>query len=159
MQSKLETIIKMLTELNKTISTMESCTGGGIVNAITNIEGASEVIKFSAVTYSNEFKIKMGVNKDTIDKYSVYSINVAKEMSKSISDYTNSNYGVGITGKLNRVDKNNPFGEDNIVFVSVYDKDDDKYYTLSIEAVMDSRAKNKDLIIDKICTLLLGIIK
>ena len=32
---------------------MESCTGGGVVNAITNIEGASDILKFSAVTYSN----------------------------------------------------------------------------------------------------------
>lgn len=158
MQSKLETIVKILTDKKKTISTMESCTGGGVCNAITNIEGASEVMKFSAVTYSNEFKIKMGVNKETIDKYSVYSINVAREMSKAITDYTNSNYGVGVTGKLNRVDKNNPFGEDNITFVSIYDRDLDKYYTLSIEATKDSRNMNKELIIDKIATLLLQII-
>ena len=158
MQSKLETIVKILTDKKKTISTMESCTGGGVCNAITNIEGASEVVKFSAVTYSNEFKIKMGVNKETIDKYSVYSINVAREMSKAITDYTNSNYGVGVTGKLNKVDKNNPFGEDNITFVSIYDRDLDKYYTLSIEATKDSRNMNKELIIDKIATLLLQII-
>lgn len=158
MDDKLRLIIDKLTIANKNISTMESCTGGGLANAITNIEGASEILKFSAVTYSNEFKIKMGVNKSTIDKYSVYSINVAREMSKSISDFTNSNYGVGITGKLNRVDKNNNFGEDNITFVSIYDKNNDKYYTLSIEATKESRNKNKDLIIDKITSLLLQII-
>lgn len=55
-------IVRSLKEKHKTISTMESCTGGGIANAITNIEGASEILKFSAVTYSNEFKIKMGVD-------------------------------------------------------------------------------------------------
>ena len=44
-------IIEKLTNLNKTISTMESCTGGGLANAITNIEGSSEVFKFSEVTY------------------------------------------------------------------------------------------------------------
>ena len=54
-------IIELLTKRNETISTMESCVGGGIANAITNIEGASEVFKFSAITYANEFKIKMGV--------------------------------------------------------------------------------------------------
>ena len=59
MENNLREIIKILTEKNKTISTMESCTGGGVANAITNIEGASEVLKFSAVTYSNEYKIKM----------------------------------------------------------------------------------------------------
>ena len=44
-------IVQKLIKLNKTISTMESCTGGYIVNEITNIEGASDVLKFSAVTY------------------------------------------------------------------------------------------------------------
>ena len=98
-------VIKLLTEKNKTISTMESCTGGGIANAITNIEGSSEVFKFGAVTYSNEYKIKMGVSSNIIDKYTVYSTETSNEMSKNISNYTNSNYGIGVTGKLNRVDK------------------------------------------------------
>ncbi len=68
-------IIEILTERNETIATMESCTGGGVANAITNIEGSSNVLKFSAVTYSNEYKIKMGVDSKVIDEYSVYSMN------------------------------------------------------------------------------------
>ncbi len=151
-------IIEKLTNDNKTISTMESCTGGGVSNAITNCEGASEVLKYSAVTYSNEYKIKMGVSKEVIDKYSVYSIETAKEMAKAISKYTNSNYGVGITGKLNRVDKRNPFGEDNVVFVSIYDKDNDKYYDSKIEAVKSSRSENKELVINEIISILENII-
>ena len=46
-------IVKLLKKAKKTIATMESCTGGGVVNCITNIEGSSEVLMFSAVTYSN----------------------------------------------------------------------------------------------------------
>ena len=88
-------IVLELIKRGETIATMESCTGGGVVDAITSIEGASEVLKFSAVTYSNEGKIKMGVSKEVIDKYSVYSIETAMEMSKNISNFTNSNYGVG----------------------------------------------------------------
>ena len=61
-------LVKLLSLNHKNISVMESCTGGGVANAITNIEGASEVLKFSAVTYSNEFKIKQGVDKNIIDK-------------------------------------------------------------------------------------------
>lgn len=75
---------------------MESCTGGGLANEITNIEGSSKVIKLSAVTYFSEFKIKMGVSKKVIDKYSVYSVKTANEISKNISKYANSTYGVGI---------------------------------------------------------------
>ena len=64
----MEEIVKLLTKNNETISTMESCTGGAIVNEITNIPGASDVLKYSAITYANEFKVKMGVSKETIDK-------------------------------------------------------------------------------------------
>lgn len=151
-------VVEKLIENKKTISTMESCTGGGIANAITNIEGASEIFKFSAVTYSNEFKIKMGVSKETIDKYSVYSIETAKEMSKKICEFTNSSYGVGVTGKLNRVDKNNPFGEDNIVFISIYDQEKNKYFTTQVEIVESTRNKNKELVIANIKKILIGII-
>ena len=99
-----EILVNKLIINNETISTMESCTGGALVSEITNVSDSSKVIKFSAVTYSNEFKIKMGVRSETIGKYSVYSIEVAREMSKCISNYSSSTYGVAITGKINKED-------------------------------------------------------
>ncbi len=147
---KLDKIVKMLKEKNKYVSTMESCTGGGLVNAITNIPGASEILKFSAVTYSNEFKIKMGVPKETIDTYSVYSMETAIDMSKKISEFTNSNYGIGITGKLNRADINNLAGDDNMVYFSIYNKDTNTNYNDSIRVSKSSREENKDEVITKI---------
>lgn len=155
----MERIVKKLTELNKTISTMESCTGGGVVNEITNIEGASEVLKFSAVTYSNEYKIKMGVSEKVISKYSVYSFETAKEMSFNISKFSDSDYGVGITGKLNRIDKNNLSGSDSTIFISVYDKDNDKYYLKKLEAIFDSRCDNKNLVIENVIKLLCEVLE
>lgn len=154
----MERVVNRLIELNKTISTMESCTGGGVASAITNIEGSSAILKFSAVTYSNEFKIKMGVSEDTIEKYSVYSLEVAKEMSKQISMFTNSNYGVGVTGKLNRQDVNNLYGKDNRVFVSIYDKDNDEYHTMSIDVDKQTRKENKQLVIDIITNSLITLL-
>ena len=151
-------VVKKLIEKKLTISTMESCTGGGVANAITNIEGASEILKFSAVTYSNEFKIKMGVDENIIEKYSVYSIEVAKCMSKKISEFSDSDYGIGITGKINRSDKFNIYGSDNLVFVSIYDKCNDKYYTLSIDTINCSRRENKNMIVKNIVKVMLGII-
>ena len=148
-------IIELFEKLNKTISTMESCTGGGVVNALTNIEGSSNVIKFSAVTYSNEFKIKMGVSKDIIDKYSVYSMETAISMSKAISNFTGSDVGIGITGKLNRIDEQNPYGEDNIVYISIYDKEKNTTINEKIQVLKDSRENNKQLIIQRIKELLL----
>ena len=141
-------LVEKLKENNLTISTMESCTGGGVANAITNIEGASEVLKFSAVTYSNEYKIKMGVDENIIDKYSVYSIETAKSMAYNISKFSNSDIGVGITGKINRADINNDYGKDNEVFFSIYFKD--KYYDFSLEVIEQTRKENKDKIIERI---------
>ena len=151
-------IVDKLKSLNKTISTMESCTGGGVANSITNIEGASEVIKFSAVTYSNEFKIKMGVSSDVIDKYSVYSMETAIEMSKHISEFTSSNYGLGITGKLNCTDKNNLYSSDNRVYISIYNKDIDKFYNYEIDVNKETRKENKEEIIDFIIEKLLEVL-
>ena len=100
-------VVNELLKLGKKVSTMESCTGGYIANIITNVEGSSEVFNFGAVTYSNSFKEKLGVSSEVILKYSVYSMETSMEMSKNISMYTGANYGIGITGKLNRVDKEN----------------------------------------------------
>ena len=145
-------VIDYLIDNKISISTMESCTGGGVVNAITNIEGASEVLKFSAVTYSNEYKIKMGVNSETINKYSVYSMEVAQEMAKSISGFTNSDIGIGITGKLNRSDINNKFGNDNQVFISIFYND--SYYDKGLLVTKKTRKENKEVIIEEITKIL-----
>ena len=152
-------IIHILQLDQRTIATMESCTGGGVVNAITNMEGASEVLKFSAVTYSNEYKIKMGVPKEVIDKYTVYSMETAIEMSKAISSFANSNFGIGITGKLNKSDPHNPSGDDSTVYICIYDRDQKKFYKEKMTVNKESRALNKEDIIDKIITMLLDILK
>ncbi len=150
-------VIERLIKENKTISTMESCTGGAIANAITNVPDASKIIKYSAVTYSNEFKIKMGVDEELINKYSVYSMEVAKAMAKAIVDYTNSDYGVGVTGKLKKIDENNPFGEDDLVYLAIYDKNNDKYYNKKIKLNFDTRIDNKNQIINEFIELILKI--
>lgn len=150
----MKNIVERLIKNKKNIATMESCTGGALASAITNISGSSEILKFSAVTYSNEYKMKMGVNKEIIDKYSVYSIETAKDMSLKISEFTSSNYGVGITGKINDFDKANPYGEDNLVFVSIYDRNKNEYHTRTIKTINDSRENNKKLIIENIIEML-----
>ena len=151
-------IVEKLIDINKTISTMESCTGGSIASSITNIPGSSSVLKFSAVTYSNELKIKMGVSSEVIDKYTVYSKETAKEMSKNISEFTNSNYGIGITGKLCSEDEVNKVGENDIVYISIYDKDNNKFFNYDIKVKNQTREKNKELIIDFIIEKLEEII-
>lgn len=151
-------IVELLIKKHKTIATMESCTGGFIASSITDIEGASEVLRFSAITYSNEYKIKLGVSAKTIDTYSVYSMNVAREMAKNISEFAQSDYGIGITGKINRKDENNLFGDDNKIFYSIYDKGNDKFYDYTLTAIDDTRFNNKVMIKNEIAESLLNVL-
>lgn len=152
-------IIHKLQLKQLTIATMESCTGGGVANAITNMEGASEIFKFSAVTYCNEYKIKMGVDKEVIDKYTVYSIETAMSMAKAISNFANSNYGVGVTGKLNRKDENNDTGSNNLVYISIYSKDEDKFYNEEVTVNKKARFLNKKVVINKIIEMMATLLK
>lgn len=158
MTTDLKELVEKLIEKKYTISTMESCTGGSMANAITSVEGSSNVFKYGAVTYSNEYKIKMGVSKAIIDKYSVYSKEVAQEMGKNISLFTLSDYGIGITGKLNKEDKNNPFGDDNIVFISIYNRRKNEFYNYKFIASCDTRSENKDSVVNFITNELLKIL-
>ncbi|MBQ6547043.1 MAG: CinA family protein [Bacilli bacterium] len=153
-----EIIVNKLLEKNKTISTMESCTGGLLASDITCIPNSSEIFHFGAVTYSNEYKIKMGVSSDVIDKYTVYSIETAKEMAKAISSFTSSDYGVGVTGQINKQDPNNPVGVVGEVFFSIYDKSNDRFYEYSLNATEKTRELNKKLIVDYISTKLLEVL-
>ena len=155
----MENIVELLIEKKKTISTMESCTGGALANYITNIPDASKVFSFSAVTYSNLYKIKMGVSEEIINKYTVYSMEVACEMAKAISKYTNSNYGVGVTGKLKKIDENNPYGDDDLVYLSIYDQNNDKYYNEKIKLKYEERYENKEQIISIFVEKMLNLLK
>ena len=82
----------------------------------------------------------MGVSAYVIDKYSVSSIETSNEMSKKICDFTDSNYGIGITGKLNRVDLN-------------------KFYNQTVTVTNISREENKIALSKIISIMLLNIIK
>ncbi len=156
---KEEEIIKILTLEGKTISAMESCTGGAFASRITNCSGSSEIIKFSAVTYSNEFKIKMGVPKEVIDKYSVYSLETATSMAQAIASFSSSNYGIGITGKLNRGDPHNLEGDINTVYICIYNKDKEINYTYTLKVNKLTRKENKEEVIDFVIDNLYKIIK
>ena len=101
----------------------------------------------------------MGVPKKIIDTYSVYSIETAIEMSKKISEFTNSNYGIGITGKLNRVDPHNLSGDDNRVYFNIYNKDNNTNYNGSLKVTKETRKENKEEVINLIVDKLYEIIK
>ena len=155
---KEELIVKKLINNKETIASMESCTAGYFATTITNVSGSSEVLLYSSITYSNEFKIKMGVPKEVIDKYTVYSIETSKSMAKEISKFASSTYGVGITGQIGRIDPSNNTGNVNEIFVTIYNSKDDNYHSFKINTNKETRLENKIYIVDKILDELLNII-
>lgn len=153
-----EKIVNKLIQKKETIASMESCTAGYFATTITNVDGSSNVLKFSAITYSNDYKIKMGVNKKTIDKYSVYSFEVTREMSKKISEFASSTYGIGISGKINRFDEFNPGGTNNEIYATIYNSNDKTFTDIFIECPNKKRIECKKYIVDKVLKKLLEII-
>ena len=147
MEELCKKIVEKLKNQNKTISFMESCTGGFLANSITNISGASDVLKVSLVTYSNQFKIKFGVDKNTIDKYTKET---AEEMAKNVAKFASSNIGVGITGELG-----NTINKEPKVYYSIFFADEDRFINKILEVKNIPRAKNKQKIAEELFTDLL----
>ena len=139
MENLCKKIVEKLIEQNKTISFMESCTGGLLSHLITNTEGCSKILKVGLITYSNEYKVKFGVSKKIIDEYSVYSIETAKEMAKNVSEFAKSNIGVGITGELAK-------DSSNVVYYAIYLKDLDMFMFDKINAIGISRNDKKNYV-------------
>jgi nicotinamide-nucleotide amidase len=96
----IEAIIgKRLTELEKTLATAESCTGGKIAEQITAISGASTYFKGSIVSYSMQSKIEvLKIDASIIDKYSVVSTQVAEAMAKQAQKLFKADYAIATTG-------------------------------------------------------------
>ena len=150
-------IVSKLNERKLTIATMESCTGGGVANEITNISGASSVLKESYVTYCNDAKIKHGVPEKVIEKYTVYSSETATEMAKAIKKETGCDIGVGVTGQLGRIDPNNPVDKLNCVWYAIIDRNN-SIVIKEINVPDDERKVQKEVVISKIAKTLLEII-
>ena len=131
----MEEIVKKLKSKSQTISTMESCTGGLLASEITNVNGSSDVFKLGLVTYSNEYKIYFGVSSKTINEYTVYSNKVSREMAKRVCEISKSDYGVGITGQLGVKDPNNKSDEINLVYITIYNFNDNIFYDYKLDAM------------------------
>lgn len=81
------------------VATAESCTGGLVVGALTEIAGSSDVVDRSFITYSNRAKIEMlGVPGDLIADQGAVSEPVARAMAEGALAHSNAHLTVAITG-------------------------------------------------------------
>lgn len=89
----------LLREKGACVTTAESCTGGGVAEAITRIAGSSAWFEAGYVTYSNAQKTQMlGVSADTIKNCGAVSLPVVEAMVRGACWASGAKYGVAISG-------------------------------------------------------------
>lgn len=82
-----------------TVATAESCTGGLVAGALTDIAGSSDVVDRGFVTYSNKAKMQvLGVSADTLRAHGAVSEETAREMVAGLIRVARTSLGVSITG-------------------------------------------------------------
>ncbi|MFN5849417.1 MAG: nicotinamide-nucleotide amidohydrolase family protein, partial [Chitinophagales bacterium] len=104
-----EIVLQKLKERNKTITLVESCTGGFISNLITNISGSSAVYKGGWNAYTNDFKIQeLGVQPEILTKHSAVSEACAKDILENALTKTKASYGIAVVGYLEKYENQKP---------------------------------------------------
>ncbi|KQZ21833.1 damage-inducible protein CinA [Mesorhizobium sp. Root552] len=80
-------------------ATAESCTGGLVIAAMTDIPGSSSMVDRGFVTYSNEAKMDMlGVSKATLEAHGAVSSEAAREMAKGALERSKAGIALAVTG-------------------------------------------------------------
>ena len=99
MKALAEELGKLLLEKGLTLSTAESCTGGGIASVITSISGSSEYFKGGIVAYANEVKTALlGVSETTLEKHGAVSEETVQEMAKGAMKSMKTSCAIATSG-------------------------------------------------------------
>ncbi|MEN3791474.1 CinA family protein [Fulvimarina sp. MAC3] len=99
MERLARTVVERFTAADLKLATVESCTGGMVAAAITDIAGSSSVLERGFVTYSNEAKVDLvGVDPSALEAYGAVSQTVARQMAEGGVKHSSAQVAVSITG-------------------------------------------------------------
>ena len=92
-------ISQMLWEMEKTVSTAESCTGGRIAEAIIAVPGASKYFKGGIISYVDEVKANLlNVSREVLDEKTAVCEEVAMQMVQGACRTLNTDFAISATG-------------------------------------------------------------
>jgi len=92
-------VVEQLRSLEKTVALAESCTGGLLADAFTDVPGASKVFAGSAVCYSNDAKMNiLGVPECLLAQHGAVSAECAAAMATAAAEKFGSDYALSVTG-------------------------------------------------------------
>jgi nicotinamide-nucleotide amidase len=94
-----QALVEELTAAGKAVATAESCSGGWVAKAITDIAGSSAVFQYGIVSYSNGAKESLlGVRNDTLEQQGAVSEAVVIEMARGVLNLSGADIAVGVSG-------------------------------------------------------------
>ncbi len=92
-------LVEALTAAGKTVTTAESCTGGWVAKAITDIAGSSAVFAYGVVSYSNAAKEQLlGVDGATLESAGAVSEAAVRAMAEGAARLANADLAVSVSG-------------------------------------------------------------
>lgn len=98
-QTLAEVVLELARERGLKLATAESCTGGMIASALTDVPGSSDVFNGGIVSYSNEVKASvLGVSRDDLEVLGAVSSEVAEQMVHGVLAALDADIAVSVTG-------------------------------------------------------------
>lgn len=92
-------VVNDMTKAGKAVATAESCTGGWVAKALTDIPGSSAVFHYGVVSYSNGAKEHiLGVQNATLEEHGSVSESIVAEMAEGILKLSGSDIAVAVSG-------------------------------------------------------------
>ena len=99
LQKLAEAVVADLAQSGKSVATAESCTGGWIAKALTDVPGSSACFAYGIVSYSNGAKESMlGVQNRTLAENGAVSEPIVKEMAKGAMQLSGADLSVAVSG-------------------------------------------------------------
>ncbi|MCL6682547.1 CinA family protein [Sphingomonas alba] len=96
---KARAVVEANSKAGRTVAVAESCTGGLVCAALTEIPGSSEVLDAGYITYSNEAKAAdLHVSADVVETFGAVSVATAWAMAQGALESSNADIAVAITG-------------------------------------------------------------
>lgn len=148
-----EAVVRALTALGLTLFTAESCTGGLAAKEITDVSGASRVLKGGVVSYTNEIKIGLlGVSPETIACHTEVSEACAAEMAEGAKRLSGADLAVSATGYAEG-GEGVPEGMAGVVFLALAHRHGTQVERLTL---MGSREDVRKLAVKHLFTMILN---
>jgi nicotinamide-nucleotide amidase len=94
-----QALVGELVDAGKTLATAESCSGGWIAKALTDVPGSSAVFGYGIVSYSNDAKVSLlGVGADTLERHGAVSEQTVLEMAQGALATSGADVALAVSG-------------------------------------------------------------